>query len=255
MDNANPTEILTNLTAYPQSEQACRDELSQATLNIDSFKQIRQRCSLSNCHGMCCYLGTNVNQETAEVIQKVVEEEAEFFESLGLQLPKEVIIDDEEYEYLPVTEREWKGLCSIKKTAIKDKQFANIVSAYPKHFTNTVCVFTLDDGRCGLQVLGEAKGLHPWYYKPFTCWIFPILIAPGEGTPEIALPSPETEPWHLPDYNYDGYFTKTFCGRPSDCGQVGYILFQKELKFLSDIVGRNFVQELEDSVANSDKKD
>ncbi len=77
-----------NLTAYPQTEQICQDGLSQATFDIDSFQQSRQRCSLSTCHGMCCYHGVHVNQETAEVIQKLVVEEAEFFTSLGLDYQK-----------------------------------------------------------------------------------------------------------------------------------------------------------------------
>ncbi|AFZ60553.1 hypothetical protein H6G54_11510 [Anabaena cylindrica FACHB-243] len=253
MSNNNMTEKFLNFTAYPQTEKTCKDELSQSTLDIDSFQQHRQHCSLSSCHGMCCYNGVNVNQETAEVIQRVVEEEADFFKAIGLDLPAEVIIDDKEYEKFTVENKEWEGICSIKKTAVKEKPFSNLVKDYPQHFKNTVCVFTVDDGRCGLQLLAEAKGLHRWYYKPFTCWIFPILIAPGENQPEILLPSSETEPWHLPDF--DGYFTKAFCGKPADCGQLGYILLQEELKFLGEIVGRNFAQEIQDSVTISAKND
>ncbi|MGI2901736.1 hypothetical protein [Tolypothrix sp. VBCCA 56010] len=253
VSEANLPEKLTNFTAYPQTEQACRDELSQATVDIDSFKQNRQRCSLSSCDGMCCYNGVNVNQETAEIIQRVVEEEADFFKNLGLDLPTQVIIDDQEYEDLTVENVEWKGLCSVKKTALKEKPYSILINDYPKHFRNTVCVFTLDDVRCGLQELSKAKGLHPWYYKPFTCWIFPILIASGENQPQISLPSPETEPWYLPEYEFYGYFTKAFCGKPSDCGQVGYILLQEELKFLSEIVGRNFVEEIQDSVGDANR--
>jgi hypothetical protein len=238
---------LPDFTAYPQTEKTCKTELSKANFDIDSFRQHRQRCSLSSCHGMCCYNGVNVNQETAEVIQRLVEEEANFFKNIGLDLPAEVIIDQEEYEKFTVENKEWPGLCSIKKTAVKERLFSDIIKDYPKHFDNTVCVFTLDDGRCGLQVLAEAKGLHRWYYKPFTCWIFRILIAPGEHQPEIRLPSPESEPWLMPDF--DGYFTKTVCGKPSDCGQPAYILYQEELKFLAEIVGRNFLQEIEDSAA------
>jgi hypothetical protein len=249
--DANFIEKLQNFTAYPQTEQTCRDELTKANVDVDSFKQHRQRCSLSSCHGMCCYNGVHVNQETAEVIQRVVEKEADFFKNLGLDLPTEAIIDDEQYEELPVSKNEWEGLCSVKKTALKEKPFSSLINDYPSHFQNTACVFLLDDSRCGLQELSKAKGLHPWYYKPFTCWLFPILIAPGENQPQISLPSPETEPWYLPEYDFDGYFTKAFCGKPSECGQLGYILLQEELKFLSEIVGRNFVQEIQDAIADA----
>ncbi|OPH09391.1 DUF3109 family protein [Cylindrospermopsis raciborskii] len=244
MSNNNFTENLPNLTAYTQTEQTCRDELSQAHLNIDSFKQNRQRCSLSSCHGMCCHHGVFVNEEMAEVIQKVVEEEADFFKALGLELPKEVII----YEEFTAEKCEWQGLGTVKKTAVKEKPFSNLINDFPEHFENTACVFLLDDSRCGLQILSEAKGLHPWYYKPFTCWLFPIFIAPGESQREIFLPSPETEPWYLPDDDYDGFYTQVLCGKHSDCGQLGYILLQEELNFLAKIVGRNFVQEIQDAV-------
>jgi len=241
MSHPNPTEKLPNLTAYPQTEKICRDELSQATLNINSFKQSRQRCSLSSCHGMCCNEGAQVNEETAAIIQRIVKEEAEFFKSLGLDLPKEVITDFGKYKEF----REWKGLGSIKKTAVKEKPFSNLIKDYPQHFKNTACVFLLDDSRCSLQELSKAKGLHPWYYKPFICWLFPILIAPDENQIEISLPSPETEPWYLPDNDYAGFFTQVPCGKLADCGQLGYILLQEEFKFLSEIVGRNFVEEIQ----------
>jgi hypothetical protein len=253
MFDTNNLEQQSNLTAFYQTEQICRDHLSHANFKIDSFQQNRQRCSLSSCHGMCCYNGVNVNEETAEVIERLVDEEADFFKGIGLDLPAKVIVDDEEYGKFTVENKEWSGLCSIKKTAVKEKLFSNLIEDYPKHFRNTVCIFTLDDGRCGLQVLAEAKGLHPWYYKPFTCWLFPILIAPGENQPEILLPSPEFEPWLMPDF--DGYFTKVFCGKPSNCGQLGYILLEQELKFLSEIVDRNFVQEIQDSLVKSGEKD
>ncbi|MCZ2207831.1 hypothetical protein [Cylindrospermopsis raciborskii] len=253
MTDANLREKLPNLTAYTQTEQTCRDELNQSTLDIDSFKQNLQRCSLSSCHGMCCNEGVFVNEETAEVIQRVVEEEADFFKALGLDLPKqvivkEIIVGDEKYEEFPVDRWEWKGLGTVKKTAVKEKHFSNLINDFPKHLQNTACVFLLDNSHCGLQELSLAKGLHPWYYKPFTCWLFPIFIAPGESQPNIFLPSPETEPWYLPDYDYDGFYTQVLCGKHSDRGQLGYILLQEELNFLAKIVGRNFVQEIQDAV-------
>ena len=255
MTDANRIEKSLNFTAYPQTEQGCRDQLSQADIDVDSFRQNLQRCSLSACHGMCCYNGVPVNQETAEVIQKVVKEEADFFKTIGLNLPTEVIIDDPEYHKFPIHTKEWGYLGSIKKTAVKEKPFSSLVNDYPSHFTNTACVFLMDDSRCGLQEMSKAKGLHPWYYKPFVCWLFPILIAPGENQPKIVLPSPSSDPWYVPEYDYNGLCSKVPCGQPSDSGQLGYILFQDELKFFSDIVGRNFVQEIQDSITESPEKE
>ncbi len=103
-----------------------------------------------------------------------------------------------------------------------------------------------------MQELSKAKGLHSWYYKPFTCWLFPVFIGPVENHNhiEISLPTPETEPWYLPNIDYAGFFTQVFCGKNAECGKVGYILLQEELKFLSQIVGRDFFQEIETSLAN-----
>ncbi len=112
-----------NLTAFTQTEQTCRDELTQAIINIDSFKQSRERCSFSGCHGMCCNEGTQVNEEDGEIIQKLAEEEAEFFKSLGLDLPEKVIIDFQEYENFPVAKHEWKGLGSTKKNCYQRQTF------------------------------------------------------------------------------------------------------------------------------------
>jgi hypothetical protein len=81
------------------------------------------------------------------------------------------------------------------------------------------------------------------------------LIAPGENQPEILLPSLETEPWLMPEHNYYGFFTIVLCGKPSDCGQLGSSLLEEELNFLSKIVGRNFVQEIQDSLIRSGEKD
>jgi hypothetical protein len=77
-----------NLTAYPQTEQACRDELIQATLNIDSFKQIRQRCSLSSCHGMCCNEGHKSMKKPLKLLKKSLKKKLSFLNLLVLTYQK-----------------------------------------------------------------------------------------------------------------------------------------------------------------------
>lgn len=226
----------TNLTAYPQTESAVQKSLSQASIDVESFKQLLKPCSLSSCRGMCCYDGVYIGKESAEVIQKLADEDAPFFRAIGLNLPEQVIVDGE-----------WKGEIYGKKTEVKEKNFSGIVKNYPTHFNNTACVFLLDDGRCGLQVISEYKGLHPWYYKPFTCWMHPLAISYEEEFNCLLLHTDESDPCRFPDY--DGFVTKTFCGKIRICGQPAHNVLEEELRFLGKIVGRDFVEEIKDYFA------
>jgi Protein of unknown function (DUF3109) len=228
----------TNITAYPQTEEAMQDILSKASIDVESFKQNLLPCSLAKCHGMCCYDGVYVGQTTAEVIQRIVEEESQMFAAIQLDLPTEVIVDGE-----------WEGMVAGKKTAVKTKEFSSLVPDYPSHFNATACVFLLDDGRCGLQVVSEAKGLHPWYYKPFTCWMHPISMTSVNNQVTLTVYNDSNDPYKLP--NYDGFTSKTYCGKVSNCGQPAYRVLEAELKFLSRMVGRNFTEEIQRELTDS----
>ena len=221
-----------NITAYPKAEKSLQDRLMDATVDISSFKQKLSRCSLAKCQGMCCDDGVYVEQETAETIQKVSEENQDFFKDIGLELPEPVIVQGE-----------WKGLASGLKTATKKRNFSFTIQDYPTHFEDTACVFLTKEGRCGLQVFAEFTGLHPWYYKPFTCWMHPISITTNEDkTANIIIHNDTTDPCKLKDY--DGFVTRTLCGEITQNGQSAYITLHSELTFLSEIVGRDFLKEI-----------
>lgn len=221
-----------NITAYPKTEESLQHTLMNAIIDIGSFQQQLSPCSLSKCHGMCCYDGVYVGQETAEIIQKISQENLIFFKSIGLDLPKVVIVQGE-----------WKGLISGQKTATKKRDLSSTVQNYPTHFEDTACVFLTDDGRCGLQVFAESVGLDPWYYKPFTCWMHPISLSTNEDNiGNILVHNDNDDPFKLSDY--DGFVTKTLCGKIVEDGQPAYVVLHSELTFLSRIVGRNFLKEI-----------
>lgn len=222
-----------NITAYPKTEEALKEMLAHADINVDSFSQRLSPCSLSTCQGMCCYDGVYVGKESAQIIQEVVEGESQFFKDIGLQLPEEVIVQGE-----------WEGVTGLK-TAVKSKPFSSVVENYPSHFNNTACVFLMDDARCGLQVLSEYKGLHPWYYKPFTCWLHPIGIDSENNQHTVVLYNEQNDPCSVP--NYPGYTTQTLCGKIHECGQPAYKVLEEELRFLGRIAGRNYIQEIKTS--------
>lgn len=220
-----------SITAYPETEAIAREMLAVAVVDVDSFQERLHHCALAQCHGMCCYDGVYIGQETAEVIEELVRVEAQFFAELGLDLPETVIV-----------ESEWKGKMFGKKTAVKPRPFSSYVDGFPSHFEDTACVFCMQDGRCALQVLSQSKGLHPWYYKPFPCWMHPLYIALNDSPIKLVVYNNETDPFKLP--NYDGFATQTFCGRISSCGTPAYQILENELEFLGRIAERDFFSEI-----------
>jgi hypothetical protein len=187
---------------------------------------------------MCCYDGVYVNDEEAAVIEEVARQEADFLRELGLNLGERVIVDGE-----------WEGMVSGKKTALVPHAFSQQVPGFPAHFKDTACVFHMDDGRCGLQVLSEARGHHPWYFKPFTCWLHPISLSPGEEGQEavIVVESEATDPYRFP--GYDGFVEQTLCGRTAPCGRPAREVLAEEIALLGAITGRDLAGELRTSDA------
>jgi hypothetical protein len=174
---------------------------------------------------MCCYGGVAVDNSTAEVLQQLSEERASDFLEMGLELPESV-----------VTHTEWHGMPG-NITALKPRKFRSAVPDYPRHFDETACVFLMDDARCGLQVLAERDGMHPWYYKPISCWLLPIKV----WNDEIHLYDYATDPFRFSDY--DGFVSRIGCGRTCEDGLPAAQVLRPELEFLSLILGRDLLSE------------
>ncbi len=214
------------LTAFPQTEAALRRRLERAAVRADAFRLPLARCSLASCRGMCCYDGIYLSDEEARVVAALAREEAAFFRDRGLDLPERVVVDGS-----------WEGVVSGKKTAVRPRPFSRLVEDFPPHFHDTACVFLLEDGRCGLQVLSEARGRHPWHCKPTGCWLHPVCTDAGVGLHDAA-----TDPHRLP--GYDGFASRTFCGRRAPGGRPAGEVLRDELVFLGRIVGRDFAGEV-----------
>ena len=218
-------------TAFARTELTLRQQLAQAPVATDSLKRPLVPCDLAVCKGMCCHDGVYLEQDEAEIIPAIAEREAEFFRGLGLDLPAEVVV-----------EGSFKGLVSGPKTATVPRVWRERVPGYPAHFEDTACCFLLDDGRCSLQVLSLARGLHRWYYKPTGCWLHPLRTDYTEEAP-IGLPSEVTDPYRLP--GYPGFVSRTFCGRTSHQGPPACETLREELTFLGAIIGRDLLPESE----------
>ncbi len=209
------------LTAFAKTEERLRQ--SSATLAVDarSFTRKLERCDLAHCRGMCCYDGVYVDEDTGRVLKTLAVERAADFREMGLELPGEILEKDR-----------WRpsSLVSDYRTAVKPFPFAAIVDRYPAHFRQTACIFLIEDGRCGLQVLAEEDGLHPWFYKPIPCWLHPIAISESGVTVHDEVTDPFRFPW------YDGYVARTFCGRTCPEGVAAADLLQDELTLLRRIL-------------------
>jgi hypothetical protein len=214
------------LTAFTTSQQAIRGKLASATIDRAEFARKIKRCSLDGCRGMCCYDGASVDTATAEKIQEIADKHRHRFSSMGLSLPDEV-----------VEKNEWNGVVGVK-TAVRPFPFRSQMKNFPEHFSETACVFLLNDGRCGLQVLSEQDGKHRWFYKPFTCWLQPIKLTDTA----IRLYDEESDPNKLPDY--DGFVIRTCCGRTESDGRPAAEVLREELGFLGKLINRDLLAEL-----------
>ncbi|HEV2733214.1 MAG TPA: hypothetical protein VGV85_00200 [Longimicrobiaceae bacterium] len=206
-------------TAYPATESALRAAVADAPLDRESFERPLARCSLARCHGTCCSEGVYLNAEVAATVRNLLRRDGELFRSLGMERPEDAVVEEVE-----------DGVRSVR-TALRPKPFRARVPDYPAHFPETACAFLLDDARCALQVAAEAKGLHPWHYKPLACWLHPVSISP-EG---IRLHDRSSDPYP------DGWTSETHCGRTEPCGRPAREVLGAELEFLGGILGRDLL--------------
>ena len=219
-------EPVSELTIFVRAAALLRERLSASSVDPHEFQRRLTRCALADCHGVCCHDGVPVDDDTARTIETLARTRASDFSEMGLSIPREVIV-----------ENQWQGAVS-KKTAVRAFPFRSLVAGYPSHFPETACVFLLGDGRCGLQVLAQGDDKHPWYYKPFACWLHPIKITGAA----IHLYDETSDPNRYPDY--DGFVCRTFCGRTAEDGCAAADLLQEELRYLGWILGRDLLAEL-----------
>lgn len=158
-----------------------------------SSRTLRLRtCDIASCEAMCCHDGVYLSETEEQRLRALVARTP----ALQSRLPPEFIVDG------------WFGGKRLgRKTATRPHDYCN--PAYPAHFPRTRCVFADAAGLCELQKLGLARGEHPWRYKPFTCWMFPLDVAGDEAVPPSA--DPKQDPWRAP--GYPGYVSVVPCGR------------------------------------------
>jgi hypothetical protein len=80
------------------------------------------------------------------------------------------------------------------------------------------------------------EGKHPWFYKPTSCWMHPVLLTQRNDRPLLTILS----------YSQDRkqFASMTPCGREEAAASSARVGLKGELEMLSGIAGRDFLREL-----------
>ncbi|MDF1816650.1 MAG: DUF3109 family protein [Verrucomicrobiales bacterium] len=221
-------------SAFPKGTGYLASLVRKVKLDIPALSKPLLPCELSVCHGTCCHDGVYLTGEEAQVLRDLADTESSDLEKLGTELPPQVVVYGR-----------FHHIASGPKTAVRAAPMSEKVADYPLHFQNTQCVFLLQDARCALQALAMERGLDPWFYKPFTCWIHPLSFTKdAEGEDILTLYDKNTDPHKFDDY--DGFTSQTHCGRQCDTGsgQPAYEVLESELDRLGQIGGRDLLAEI-----------
>jgi len=171
-------------------------------------------CDPRACEAMCCHDGVYLDEGEERRLRALVERTP----ALRARLPAEYIV-----------EGCWNGERLGRKTATRPHEYRN--ADWPAHFPRTRCVFADEAGLCELQKLGMERQQHPWRYKPFTCWMFPLDEEDGEAVPPDA--DPQGDPHNVP--GYPGYASVVPCGRHEPQGAPWREALAGELGRFADV--------------------
>ncbi len=220
------------ITACPETFAWLGEVVSAMSVDTDSLCRPLRRCDLAVCRGTCCHDGVYLGPEEAGMLRRLVAESRAEFEAMGLDLPEQTVVYGS-----------WRGTVSGPKTAVRPEAKHGVVTDYPAHFPETACVFLLSDARCALQAFAMQRGLPPWHYKPLTCWMHPLAIdGIEEGRAVLVLHNESSDPQRFPDY--DGFVSRTPCGRTCVDGEPAWRVLEEELRFLGELGGRDLVAEV-----------
>lgn len=203
-------------TAFPLLEQELARQIREASLDHEAFETLLAPCDLGRCRGMCCHDGVYLGEEERVVIAEVA--------------GREDLCEHRE------------GRLKTRTVAAREEQLGE---GFPAHFPHTRCALLDDQHHCLLQKKALAVGRHPWFWKPFPCWLHPLTIIrdPGDRQrPRLTLPTAAQEPARKA--GYPGFASQTSCGRAAAGGVPAWQALRAELAFLSQISGRNLVREL-----------
>lgn len=147
------------------------------------------------------------------------------------------MLSSEEANFLS---REGKGVMNLDdgrfKTDTIPASSDRLADDFPEHFSRTRCVFLDDHHRCHWQLRAVEEGKHPWFYKPTSCWMHPLILRNKGGRPVLTLLTREQDEAE--------FATFTPCGNSEKTASPARESLRMELEMLGAISGRDFYGEL-----------
>lgn len=213
------------ITAYPALEKELGRQIREAAVDYASFARKLKVCDLGKCRATCCHDGVFLTDEEQAGIGDALSEGRDRLVGYGWTHEK----------WLHHPQGRAKSVTLTEEHPADD---------FPKHFPKTRCVFLDAEYRCVLQRLAMDKGRHPWFWKPISCWMHPLVLTPGKRgeRPWLSLPAPGNDPAAKP--GYPGFSSCTPCGMEFSGGLPAWEVLREELECLGRIGGRDLVGEI-----------
>ena len=213
-------------TAFARLELELGRQIREASLDHEAFQLPLKVCELTRCRATCCHDGVFLSEEEQSTINALLKDKASVLDGYGWNHPDWV--------------EHRNGRAKSRTIDARDGELAD---DFPVHFPRTRCVFLDREHRCVLQRLAMDEGRHPWWWKPISCWLHPLLIRKDkEGRPVLTLARPGRDP--AAQDGYPGFGSFTPCGVPQANGIPAWQTLRSELELLCRLGGRDLVSEL-----------
>jgi len=194
-------------TAFNETTKLLAWQLREAAIDHPAFEQRLPLCELTKCRATCCHDG--------------------------------VVLEKEEFEVLSA-QGGAEGLLQLQNGSWKTKTIPasgdELAENFPAHFPKTRCVFLDNEHRCYWQLKAMEEKRHPWFYKPTSCWMHPVLLSLQNDRPLLTILSANQD--------RDEFASQTPCGREISTAPQAKVGLKGELAMLSEISGRDFSGEL-----------
>ncbi|MGE9270800.1 MAG: DUF3109 family protein [Verrucomicrobiales bacterium] len=215
-----------NYTAYPRLELELGRQVREAEVDHRAFEMRLKVCDLVKCRATCCHDGVFLTGEEVEGISAALDQYDSNLKEFGWV--EEPWLQDQE---------------GRAKTKTREVARAELAAEFPDHFPATRCVFLDEEHRCVLQRLASGLGKHPWWWKPISCWLHPLLMKRDSGgRPLLTVARRDGDP--TAREGYPGFGSYTPCGLEEQNGEVAWRVLRRELELLGKLGGRDFVTEI-----------
>ena len=194
-------------TVFRETAAGLARQLREAAVDHAAFENGLSVCDLVACRATCCHDGAILSDEEAEVL---------------------LAIDDRDGIEILANGQQ--------KTRTVPAGNGELADDFPVHFLKTRCVYLDDQHHCYWQLRSLAEGKHPWFYKPTSCWMHPVLLTQRYRRSLLTILAAEED--------VAGFASHTPCGKHAQCAKPARLSLGAELEMLGLISGRDFFGEL-----------